>query len=39
MDYLDEINMEISYWWADDMSILEEIYDEEHKNQNMQHAC
>lgn len=39
MDYLDEVYMEMYYWWADDMSVIEEIYDEELKKQNTQQAC
>ncbi len=31
MDYLDEINFEIEYWWAEDMKVLDALWDEEHK--------
>ena len=31
MDYLDEINFEIEYWWAEDMKVLDALWDEEHR--------
>lgn len=39
MDYLDEINMEIDYWWAEDMKVLDALYDEKHNSNNVQCAC
>ena len=39
MDYLDEINFEIVYWWAEDMKVLDSLYDEEHGITREQIAC
>ena len=39
MEYLDEINMEICFWWAEDMKVLDALYDEEHNNNSVQCAC
>lgn len=37
IECLDEINMEICYWWAEDMKVLDDLYDAEH-NDNVQSA-
>ena len=31
MEYLDEINFESEYWWAEDMKVLDALCDEEHQ--------
>jgi len=38
MEYLDEVNMESYCWWAEDMQVIDDLYDEEYSSKEMQYA-